>query len=189
MHWFDRVSRQVAEGSANSTRRGLLKGALTASAAAAFLPGAAGAATGAAGGRETRRDGSPGDGVIGECENCFARVQNRGREKLEACKKVAGSGRGKRKKASQAARQLACQAKAQKKWGDNETACRLIYCGGKEAEPNPPSEAVSGHQQCPEGTARCTDQMCCAIGDNCCPCATGPEGMVCCAGVIGCACC
>jgi hypothetical protein len=187
MHWFDHLSRQVAEGSGTSTRRGLLRGALTASAAAAFLPAAASAATGG-GARETRRDGSPGDGVIGECENCFARVANSGAEQVEACKKVQGAGRGKKKKASQAARQLACQAKAHKKWGRAETECRL-GCTGKEAEPELPPEAVGGHQQCPEGTARCTERMCCAIGDNCCICVNGFEGKVCCAGVIGCDCC
>jgi hypothetical protein len=184
MHWFDRVSRQVADGSASSTRRGLLKGAVAISAAAAFPPVAA--AAGAGDRRQARRDA---DGVIGECQNCFARVQQRGPELVEACKKVGGSGRGKKKKASQAARQLACQAKAHKKWGNAERGCALLHCTGDESEPALPPAAVSGHQQCPGGTARCTDQMCCAIGDNCCPCANGFEGMVCCAGVIGCACC
>jgi hypothetical protein len=184
MHWFDRVSRQVAEGPGTSTRRGLLRGALTASATAAFLPAAASAATGAGAGREPRREG-----VIGECEGCYARVNNRGRELLEGCKAVKGVGRGKKKKASQAARQLACQAKVHKKWGRAETGCRLFSCEGKESEPELPSPEVSGHASCPEGTARCTDKMCCAIGDNCCICVNGFEGKICCAGVIGCDCC
>jgi hypothetical protein len=197
MHWFDRLSRGVAASEAAaaglgresgiSTRRSLLKGAFAATATAAFVPAAA-AAAGATGGRVTRGGGSPGDGVIGECESCFARVNNAGREAVEACKKVQGAGRGKKKKASQAARQLACQAKAHKKWGRTQTECRL-GCTGKETEPVQPPSEVSGHASCPEGTARCTDRMCCANGDNCCICVNGFEGKVCCANVIGCDCC
>jgi hypothetical protein len=189
MHWFDRVSRGVAaggvaEGAGISTRRSLLKGAFAASATAAFLPAAAGAATGAGRGREARRAGLPPD-----CQDCFRAVAERGKQAVSACKKASGGGRGKKKTPAQAARQAACQAKAHKKWGRNEKLCRVFHCEGGESEPVLPPPEVSGHASCPEGTARCTDHMCCANGDNCCICVNGFEGKVCCAGVIGCDCC
>ena len=194
MHWFDRISRQVAAPervAVGQTRRGLLKSAAMASVAVPLV-GVGGAA---AAPRVTQGNVSP-DGVIGECENCLARVNNAGREKIEACstrgtKALAGPKRGgkggkKKMKPSEAARRTACQAKARQKLAENLKSCGYFWC---EAPETPAVPTAEGKTQCPPGTGKCTDQMCCAGDDLCCPCGIAPEGMICCVSVIGCSCC
>jgi hypothetical protein len=191
MHWFDRVSRQMAvaeHAGGGSTRRGLLKGVALASVAVPLVGvGSAGAAP-----RATASNVSP-DGVIGECENCLARVNNKGKELIENCssrgaKRLArpkSSGK-KKMKPSEAARRTACQSKARQRLAENLKSCGYFYC---EAPETPAVPAAEGKTQCPAGTGRCTDQMCCASDDLCCPCGLTPEGMICCVSAIGCGCC
>ncbi|MBS1844521.1 MAG: hypothetical protein JST53_08910 [Actinobacteria bacterium] len=194
MHWFDRISRQVAapeRTAGGSTRRGLLKSAAMASVAVPLV----GVGSGAAAPRVTQGNVSP-DGVIGECENCLARVNNAGREKIEACstrgtRALAGPKRGKgggkkKMKPSEAARRTACQAKARQKLAENLKSCGYFWC---EAPETPAVPTAEGKTQCPPGTGKCTDQMCCAGDDLCCPCGLAPEGMICCVSAIGCSCC
>jgi hypothetical protein len=193
MHWFDRFSQTMAapeRAAGGSTRRGLLKGAAMASVAVPLV----GVGSAAAAPRVTQGNVSP-DGVIGECENCLARVNNAGREKIEACstrgtKTLAGPKRGKggkkKMKPSEAARRVACQANARKKLAENLKSCGYFWC---EAPETPAVPTAEGKTQCPPGTGKCTDQMCCAGDDLCCPCAIAPEGMICCVSVIGCSCC
>jgi hypothetical protein len=184
MHWFDRVAKRAAEaeGRGLSTRRGLLKGVVGATAMAPLVAGLpASAAT------PRPRD------VSGrtECEECLAKAFDSSFKKMDDCFKYSKPAKG-AKKASPAgvARRVACQAKARKRQGEQLAGCAVARCEGEGTRPEVPTGGgATAHQQCPEGTARCTDQMCCAIGDNCCPCGSGPEGMICCAGVIGCTCC
>jgi hypothetical protein len=196
MHWFDRMSRQLAvaeRSGGGSTRRGLLKGAVLASVA---VPLANAGSSAAAAPRATASNVSP-DGVIGECENCLARVNNKGKELIEGCSsrgtsrlarpKSGGKTGGKKKmKPSEAARRTACQAKARSRLAENLKSCGYFYC---EAPETPAVPAAEGKTQCPAGTGRCTDQMCCSSGDLCCPCGLAPEGMICCVSAIGCSCC
>jgi hypothetical protein len=191
MHWFDRISRQMAvaeRAGGGSTRRGLLKSVALASVAVPLVgAGAADADAPVAGASNV----SP-DGVIGECENCLARVNNAGREKIEACssrgaKRIAARPGGKKKmKPSEAARRTACQAKARKKLAENLKSCGYFWC---EAPETPAVPTPEGKTQCPGGTSACTNQMCCSSGDLCCPCASTPEGFICCVSAIGCNCC
>jgi hypothetical protein len=195
MHWFDRVSQQLAAADrpgGGSTRRSLLKGAALASVAVPLV------GVGSAGAKPPRATASGNvspDGVIGECENCLARVNNAGREKIEACstrgtktlaRPKGGRGGKKKMKPSEAARRTACQAKARNKLAENLKSCGYFWC---EAPETPAVPTAEGKTECPAGTGRCTDQMCCAGDDLCCPCAIAPEGMICCVSVIGCSCC
>jgi hypothetical protein len=191
MHWFDRMSQQLAASerpAGGSTRRGLLKGAALATVA---VPLVGAQAAGAAAPVARASNVSP-DGVIGECENCLARVNNAGREKIEGCssrgaRRLAARPGGKKKmKASEAARRTACQAKARKKLAENLKSCGYFWC---EAPETPAAPAAEGKTQCPGGTSPCTAQMCCSSGDLCCPCGVTPEGMICCVSAIGCGCC
>lgn len=196
MHWFDRMSQQMAVAErpgGGTTRRGLLRGAALATAA---VPLVGVASAGAHEPRAKASNVSP-DGVIGECENCLARVNNAGREKIEACSsrgtrgfsrpKGGGKAGGKKKmKPSEAARRTACQANARQKLAENLKSCGYFWC---EAPETPAVPTAEGKTQCPAGTGRCTDQMCCAGDDLCCPCGLAPEGMICCVSAIGCACC
>jgi hypothetical protein len=200
MHWFDRMSRQLAvaeEPQGGSTRRGLLKGAAAMATVAVPLVGAGAAQAQAQAPVAAASNVSP-DGVIGECENCLARVNNKGNELIENCSgrgarrlaRPKGGGKtasGKKKmKMSEAARRTACQASARKRLAENLKSCGYFYC---EAPETPAVPTAEGKTQCPGGTARCTDQMCCASGDLCCPCGLTPEGMICCVSAIGCGCC
>ena len=190
MHWFDRISQGLAAAESpvgGSTRRGLLKGAALASVAVPLV-GARSATAAPAAGASTVGPG----GVIGECENCLARVNNKGNELIENCSKAGArrlarpKGGGKKKiKASEAARRSACQANARKKLAESLKSCGYFYCEAPEAEPVP---TPGGGPTCPPGTERCTDQLCCYGGDACCPSKYSLEGFVCCAGVIGCGC-
>jgi hypothetical protein len=205
MHWFDRMSRQlaVAEQPGGSTRRGLLKGAALATVAAPLVGAGVARADGPT--ATASYNVSP-DGVIAECENCFARVNNAGRELQQACssrgakrparlargKTGGGKAGGKKKmKPSEAARRTACQAKARKRVAEALKACGYFYCEAPEtpAQPAPGGAGAEGKFVCPPGTAPCSQKMCCANGDLCCPCAITPEGFICCVTAVGCGCC
>jgi hypothetical protein len=191
MHWFDRVSRGMAAVETpvrGSTRRDLLKGAALASVAVPLI----GTPSASAAPAVAPRTVGPG-GVIGECENCLARVNNRGNELIENCSKPGahrlarpkGGGKKKKIKASEAARRSACQANARNKLAEALRSCGYFYCEAPETEPVP---TPGGGPTCAPGTKLCSNQLCCYGGDNCCPSKYSPEGFVCCADVIGCGC-
>jgi hypothetical protein len=187
MHWFDRLARATAEAPAVSTRRGLFKGAAAVTAAAAVAPALASAA-------ERRAPGSAGP----RCEACIAGALAANHEKIEACVRGGASRRlamasGKKglKKwpiPAEVARRMACRSKARKDLGGALAGCANNLCESPGVEKEQPPE-LSTHATCPEGTAPCTKNMCCAAGDACCLCPSAPEGYICCAGVIGCTCC
>jgi hypothetical protein len=185
MHWFDRLARSAADGSAISTRRGLLKGAAAVTAAAAVAPALARAET-PAGARPT-------------CEACIAEALTANHEKIEACTRKGGatkrlataSGKKGLKKypiPAEVARRMACRSKARKDLGGALGGCANTACESPGVEKELPP-GITSHYSCPEGTFPCTKNMCCAGGDACCLCPTAPEGYICCAGVIGCTCC
>jgi hypothetical protein len=191
MHWFDRVSTQVAAAPSRTTRRTVLKGATLATLALPFVPDALAQASGS----HTRTRALPDVEQLDSnfCANCLARVTYDHREEAKACSRGAkrlarpkGSA-GKKLKPAAAARRVGCQAKARKGLVKDLLGCRLHFCKGDEEEPVPNPE--TGHEACPSGTERCGATICCVGGDSCCPCAGTPEGLICCAGVIGCTCC
>jgi hypothetical protein len=188
MNWFDRLARSAADGSAISTRRGLLKGAAAVTAVASFGPALAL-------GAERRAPASARPG----CEACIAEALAANHEKIEACTRKGGSSQrlatasGKKglKKypiPAEVARRMACRSKARKDLGGALGGCANTSCESPGVEKELPPE-VTAHATCPEGTFPCTKNMCCAGGDACCLCPSAPEGYICCAGVIGCTCC
>ncbi len=191
MHWFDRLSRGVAERPGIpdlvSTRRGLLKGAAMATAAATVAPALARAAP-----RPLGR-GSAGPA----CEECIRQALEQNQAKVNACsgpdaraRPGAGGKKGAKKYPipAQAARRAACRARARKSLGGALQGCAATACESNGVEKEQPPE-LGTHATCPEGTSACTKNMCCSAGDACCLCPSGPEGYICCAGVIGCTCC
>jgi hypothetical protein len=217
MHWFDRISREVAESSAGATRRNVLKGATLAAFTLPFAPQLAGrAAAAGVAGTATREGGvvqmPPGYEqlyTVNEfCDKCLQDSYGRHDYQWKKCgassnakpflkPKGGGGGKGgggkkggKKATPSKAARQLACQAKVIKSLDKELQGCRLHLCEGDSEPPEPPpagTEAVA-NLVCPSGTTVCTQTMCCYAGDACCVCAS-TGGFICCAGVIGCTCC
>jgi hypothetical protein len=182
MHWFDRISREVADPAVVS-RRTVLKGGLAAL-ALPFVPTALSRASGG------RTGFQPLDATF--CANCLARVDYDHREELSSClsggrRRVARpKGAGKKLTPAGAARKVGCQAKARRGLARDLLGCRKHFCSDSE---EPAENPETGHSSCPGETSKCGATLCCYSGDSCCPCSGTPEGLICCAGVIGCTCC
>ena len=58
--------------------------------------------------------------------------------------------------------------------------------GGLRRGPECPGDG-GGSTDCPSGTTRCSDSLCCYGNDNCCTCKSGD--LICCIADVGCDCC
>lgn len=202
MHWFDRMSQQFAAVPAETTRRGMFRGAAVAVAVAPFAPGALAYAN-----RRLRRQNSTED-----CLNCLSRSAQRTQAAVARCKgetpnamgvalrpKGGGGGKGgkggkgkKGVKPTEASKRAACMARVAKTFLEESDNCLKVECAGLGETAPPPAHPVTaeGHEStCPSGTMLCSGTLCCYGGDNCCPCASVDGGMICCAAVIQCNCC
>jgi hypothetical protein len=200
MHWFDRMSRQLAAVPTRTTRRGALRGAAVAAVVAPFAPGALAYAN-----RRLKAQNSTED-----CLNCLSRSAGRTRAAVALCKaetpkadrallrpKGGGGGGGKGSKGkkgmkpTEASRRAACMARAAQRFLGESDNCVKIECAGLGETAPPPAHPTpgGGGSTCPSGTTLCSGSLCCYGGDNCCPCASVDGGMICCAAVIQCSCC
>jgi hypothetical protein len=207
MHWFDRLSQQLAIGAeTRATRRGVVKGGAL---AAVTIPLAAPAASEAFTYARNRVRARASQNA---CLDCFAYATKLNNIQMHDCATVPhgpdGSllppgqhaterlARAKPKKKKnkkkkklrpwEAAGDTACQANARLNFWYNLEQCRTKTC--VPAAP-PPSPAPNGNgSACSGGTTKCGDTICCYGGDACCPC-TAAGGLICCAAVIGCTCC
>jgi hypothetical protein len=199
MHWFDRMSQQVAESPGRSTRRSVLKGATLGTLALPFLPAGIARAT-ASPAQDAFSERIPDYVPLGSnnefCSKCLARIYKDANAELNACgayrpsrvlaRPKGPTGKGAKKiTPSRAAKFAACQARVMKLLSMNSQGCRLHFC---ESDSEPPAtNPVTGQETCPPGTSPCSETLCCYGDDACCAC--GDRGPTCCAGVIGCTCC
>jgi hypothetical protein len=216
MHWFDRVSQQVAEAdgaeapTGATTRRSVLKGAtLAATLALPFVPETVSRARAAnppgtvtGGTVELPLERLPLETTSEFCNNCLERSYGKHDQMLKGCgSSPSGSKRllkpkappkapGKKTSPSKAAKQAACQAKVMKSLNKELEGCRMHFCEGDSEDPAPasPGAAEPGAPTCPGGTTLCSQTLCCYGGDACCVCAS-TGGFICCAAVVGCGCC
>ncbi|MBS1895101.1 MAG: hypothetical protein JST59_27695 [Actinobacteria bacterium] len=197
MHWFDRMSKQMAAVPTETTRRGVFRGAAVAAVVAPFAPGALAYAN-----RRLKAANANED-----CVNCLAKAAAKSQEAVAKCKgggakasallqPKGGAAKGKGKagmKPTEAAKRAACMGKAAKAFLAETTACAKFDCAGlgESAPPVAHPLPVTGPESsaCPSGTTLCSGTLCCYAGDNCCPCASVDGGNICCAAVIQCNCC
>jgi hypothetical protein len=198
MHWFDRVSKQLAEVPTESTRGSFLRGAAVAVAVAPFAPGALSYANT----RLRRRDSND------DCLYCLNRAEANSKKRFTECRESTpkagralqlpkGGGKGgkggkskKGVKPSEAAKRAACMAKDSKRFLEETTSCVKLACAGfGETAPPPATGPNGGGTGCPSGTTFCSGTLCCYGSDNCCACALVSGGAICCASVIQCGCC
>ncbi len=195
MHWFDRISRQLAAApEVQTTRRRVLKGAGAAvvaapiashAATAVAAPFASDTATYAKNSIKARQASSG-------CTNCLLGAHNEYVTDNRNIKKFfATYGRKPKLTAKQAAALNNYLAGNRRALIQDLNACRTgSLCA---PSPAPPGTGATGSTTCPPGTNPCPGgdvlAICCYGGDACCPCATVNGGYICCAGVIGCICC
>jgi hypothetical protein len=203
MHWFDRVSKQLAAVPTETTRRGVLRGAAVAAVVAPFAPGALAHAN-----RRLKAASATED-----CVNCLTKAAVKSQEAVARCKGSAakgsallqpkggagakggkGGGKGKKgMKPTEAAKRAACMSKAAKSFLKETTTCARFSCAGlgENAPPIAHPLPVTGPESstCPTGTTLCSGTLCCYGTDNCCPCPSVDGGSICCVAVIQCTCC
>ncbi len=187
MHWFDRMSRQLASApEATATRRSVFKGVGVAAVGAPFAAQAAAYAS----------NRMKANAAANDCLACLNGALSDYKGRLQGCNQNFGGAAKKKKKRkkkttpARSAEMVACIALAREKLLKKAETCRTSSrC--RPPVPEPQQSPVSGELVCPSGTSACgpaPDTSCCYGGDACCPCkATG--GYICCAGVIGCTCC
>lgn len=206
MHWFDRLSEQFSAASeAPTTRRVVLKGVALATVAVPALPEGLAQAGTYAGTYATNRFAAR--AAEADCLGCFSAATKKRGETLEGCPPPPARlpdrvdrplnifGKPKKPKAKkkkavtppEAARTVSCQTKRYFESYAELEKCRTETCRPESPPPAPPPGG-GGSGQCPAGTNKCGDTICCFGGDACCPCSAA-EGLICCAGVIGCTCC
>ncbi len=200
MHWFDRLSRQLAAApEAQTTRRGVLKGVGVAAVATPFASHAVAYANNLMKANSTSDD----------CKACLQVALDNYHSCVLGCyqtyaglaavnndQSYAGPAAVKKKKKkkrkttpAESADMVDCMAFCRGKLIKSANVCRTGVCAPVTP---PPTTTATGSTTCPAGTAPCPSvgatSTCCFGGDACCPCAaTG--GYICCAGVIGCVCC
>ena len=198
MHWFDRMSRQLAAApEARATRRGALKGAAVAAVAAPLVSSDALVYAG------NRMEGYA---AQADCLKCFANETSEYKQLLADCALRAAYGEGnyaqkkkKKKKPTKppkkttpakAAKETACQASARKHFVNGLNQCKKLNCRSPSTPPTGGGGGVGGGggggSACAPGTTLCAGQLCCFGNDACCAC---QGGYTCCAAVIGCTCC
>ena len=206
MHWFDRMSEQLsAAPEARTTRRVVLKGAALATVAVPLLPEGLAQAGTYAGTYATNRFVAR--RAESDCLGCFSRATKKRQETLDGCPpppaklpdrpsrplnilgkpKTTKPKKKKVMKPPEAAKTVSCQTKRFFESYAELERCRTETCRPESPPPSPPP-GNGGSGQCPAGTNKCGDTICCFGGDACCPCSAA-GGLICCAGVIGCTCC
>lgn len=203
MHWFDRLSRQLAAApETQATRRGVLKGVGVAAVATPFASDAVAYANNYIKARSSST----------ACTACLQQAMNDYRTRLQLCydgfglvlsaSPYAGLAAAKKKKKKKKKRAvtvpadlggLNCLSFARLQFVQEAKQCRTgPACAPTPTPPSPPT-TVSGSTTCPAGTNPCPStggtNTCCYAGDACCPCGNVTGGYICCAGVIGCVCC
>jgi hypothetical protein len=219
MHWFDRLSRRIAEPPPDglevqdpptgSTRRNVLKGATIAALAFPLAPEALGRqAVAAAAGTATRSDDvarmppelQPRETISEFCDKCMQRSYGKHDYLWSKCgpsantkpflKPKGGKGKSTKTTPGKAAKQLACQAKVLKSLDKELQACRIHFCEG-DSEPAipPPSGATGGESSTCPGGTSKCTETLCCYGGDACCLCASTGDFICCAGVIGCTCC
>jgi hypothetical protein len=198
MHWFDRLSRQLAAApESQTTRRAVVKGVGAAAVAAPFVSRSAAAAAAPlashaaayAKNRMTARRASD------TCSACLLKAYDNYAGGIQFCydlhTKIATGG-GKNRKATpvSSAGMLRCVSLIRGVLIDDLNVCRT---GPACVPPAPPLPPAGSSSICAPGTTNCpgggVTVICCFAGDACCPCGSVNGGWICCAGVIGCSCC
>jgi hypothetical protein len=187
MHWFDRISRQLAAApETQATRRGVFKGLGVAAVGSPFASQAAAYAN----------NRMKAKAAADDCLGCLTGALSDYKGRLQGCaQNYGGAAKKKPKKKktttpAKSAAELACAATAREKLLKKAELCRTSSrCRPTAPEPLP--HPVTGELVCPSGTSACgpaPNTSCCYGGDACCTCAAA-GGYICCAGVIGCTCC
>ncbi len=197
MHWFDRLSRQIAGApEAQTTRRGVLRGVGAAAVAAPLASHTAVAVASplasytATYTKNTIKARQASNG----CSNCIVAAYRDYKSSNKYIKRLfARNGKGKHGKLTlvQAAALQSYLTSNRDAFIQDANAC---LTGPLCTPAAPPTVPVTGSTTCPPGTGPCpgggdTPVTCCYGGDACCVCANVSGGYICCAGVIGCTCC
>jgi hypothetical protein len=185
MHWFDRLSRQLAAApEVQTTRRGMLKGVGAAAVAAPFASPAVAYAKNSIKGRR----------AFSVCLNCVTAAHREYVADNRNIKKFfARYGKKPKLTAVQSAALASYLAGNRSAYIQDVNACRTGPACAPSLPPLPPSGGT-GTTTCPPGTGACPGggdaiATCCYGGDACCVCGNVSGGYICCAGVIGCTCC
>ncbi len=197
MHWFDRLSRQVAVApEARTTRRGMLKGVGAVAVAAPFASTATTYAKNVVKAHQ----------AFNLCTACLQDALSTYQDFVKGCyqtyapqstvKSHAGFAAAKKKTVrkttpAQSAEMTKCLSFSWQYLIKQANDCRKS--AACVTGPAPPGTTVTGSTYCPPGTSDCPGAgviaICCYAGDACCPCGNVNGGYICCAGVIGCTCC
>lgn len=184
MHWFDRLSRGLAAApEAQTTRRGVLKGAGVAVVATPFTSYAAAYA------KNTIKAQTASDA----CSKCLTDAYKDYKNTEKFWKKLfakAAKKQGKLTKA-QSATLITYLINNRQTFIEDGNLCKRVPCAPASSPTTGPTD--TGSTTCPPGTSPCPGAgysvICCYGGDACCVCASVDGGYICCAGVIGCQCC
>ncbi len=195
MHWFDRVSRQLAAApEAQTTRRGVLKGVGAAAVAAPFASYATAYAKNVVKAHQ----------AFDLCTACINNAYDDYTKGVRACyqtytvAKKASSSAGfaaakkttRKSTPAQSANMLKCMSTvrvlALREWNNCRTGAACV------SGPALPGVTATGSTTCPPGTNSCPGNgviaICCYGSDLCCPCSTN-AGYICCVSAVGCGCC